>query len=114
MGSERESEGHEYETVESGTPLCESLMLTVYERFHGVQYHGRKVTSCPGVQLEFPCPVVETLQFPHVGGVLSIRSVGESQLFETPFLLWVTEQREPFALTMQEASGRSTVFPLLV
>ena len=111
--SASESEGQEYCTVESGTPLWESEMFTVKLRFQGVQYQSRKVTSCPGVQLWVQNPVVLMLQFPQEGGVVSILRVGEVQVLFVPFLLRLTVQVSLSEFTMHDALERGLVDPLL-
>lgn len=111
--SASESDGQEYCTVESGTPLCESEMFTVKLRLHGVQCQLRKVTSCHGVQDWVQKPVVLMLQFPQVGGVASIRSVGEVQDLFAPFLLRFTLQVSLSEFTMHEALETELVEPLL-
>lgn len=111
--SARESDGQEYCSVESGTPLWESEMLTLKVRFQGVQYQSRNVTSCPGVQVWVQNPVVLMFQFPQEGGVLSIRRVGEVQVLFEPFLLNVTLQVSLSEFTMHEALDTVLVEPLL-
>lgn len=112
--SANESDGHEYVAVGLGTPLCASEMDTVKLLAQGDQCQPRNVTSCPGVQVWLENPVVEIVQFPQVGGVVSIRKVGDTHVFSFPLLLSKTSHVPLSEFTMQEESPIEVVAPLLL